>query len=229
MRVEDQWPFEDPTKLQLFSMSTPNGVKVSAALEELGLPYEPHLIHIGKGDQHHEAYLTLSPNGKIPAIVDPDGPGGERLELMESGAILLHLAEKTGKLMPTDAKGRLETLQWVFFQVGHVGPMFGQFGHFYKFAKDEVKDPYPLERYTQETARLMKVMERRLADGRTFLMGDGITIADFAIVPWIEGLVGFYEGGAAVGYGDLEHVPAYHRRVVERPSYQRGMKVNAPG
>jgi len=228
MRIEDKWPFEDPSKLQLFSMNTPNGVKVSTALEELELDYEPHLIHILEGDQHTEAFRTISPNGKIPAIVDPDGPGGQRLELMESGAILLHLAEKTGKLLPRDPIARLKTLQWVFFQVGHVGPMLGQFGHFHKFARDKTSDDYALERYQNETKRLLGVIDTQLSDGRDFVMGE-LTIADLAIFPWLQGVVGFYEAGPMVGWDELEHVPPYLDRCLALPSYQRGKDVCAPG
>ena len=228
MRIEDKWPFDDPRKLQLFSTNTPNGLKVSCALEELELPYEPHLINIMKDDQHTDAFRTISPNGKIPAIVDPEGPGGERLELMESGAILLHLAEKTGKLLPSHPVKRLKTLQWVFFQVGHIGPMLGQFGHFHKFARGKTADTYALARYQNETKRLPGVLETHLADGRDYLMGD-LTIADFAIFPWLQGLVGFYEAGDMVGWGELEHVPTFLKRCMARPSYERGKDVCAPG
>ena len=228
MKIEERWPFEDANKLQLFSMNTPNGIKVSCALEELEVPYEPHVINIIKGDQHEEAFRSISPNGKIPAIVDPDGPGGRRLELMESGAILLHLAEKTGKLLPIDPIARLETLQWVFFQVGHIGPMLGQFGHFHMFARDTCDHPYPLERYQNETKRLLGVLDAHLSDGREYVMGD-LTIADFAIFPWLQGLVGFYKAGPMVGWDDLEHVPAFLERCMARPSWEKGKDVCSPG
>lgn len=229
MRIEDQWPFDHPDRLQLFSMNTPNGVKISWALEELEVPYEPHLIHIGRGDQHTEAFKTISPNGKIPAIVDPQGPGGERLALSESGAILIHLADKTGRLLSTRPAERLETLQWVFFQVGHVGPMFGQFGHFHMFARESCPHPYPLERYQKETQRLLGVIEERLADGRPFLMGDDLTIADLALVPWVACLTGFYQAGEQLGYDAYERVAAYVARATSRPAYERGRVVCAPG
>jgi GST-like protein len=229
MRIEDRWPSKDPSKLQLYSMNTPNGIKVSAALEELALPYEPHTIDILAGDQHTPEFLTVSPNGKIPAIVDPAGPGGQRLALMESGAILLHLAEKTGKLLPSNPVERLQTIQWVFFQVGHVGPMLGQFGHFFKFARETCPHPYPLERYQTETKRILGVIEKRLDDGRDFLMGDAITIADFAVFPWLQVLGGFYAASDALDLQSFERVSAYIARCTSRPSYQVGKDVCARG
>jgi GSH-dependent disulfide-bond oxidoreductase len=226
MLIEKKWPFQDRGRIQLFSMSTPNGVKVSIALEELGLPYEPHLVDITKGDQNTAEFKSISPNSKIPAIVDPDGPGGEPLALMESGAILIHLAEKTGKLVPSSPAKRLECFQWLFFQVGHVGPMLGQFGHFYKFAREACKDPYPLERYTTETKRLLGVLDRQL-EGREFLV-DEYSIADIATFPWINGLLEFYQAGDDVEFSRFTHLGAWLERCNGRPASARGKNVNTP-
>src|SRR4029079_1931370 len=164
-----------PDRLQLYSLPTPNGVKVSIMLEEIGLPYEPHLVDFGKNDQRTPEFLSLNPNGKIPAIIDPNGPGGAPLGLFESGAILLYLADKTGMLVPADAARRYETIQWVFFQMAFIGPMFGQVGFFHKFAGREIPDKRPLERYVNEAKRLLGVLEKRLA-GRQWIMGDEYSI-----------------------------------------------------
>jgi GST-like protein len=174
--ITRRWPAKYPDRLQLYSLPTPNGVKVSIALEELGLPYEPHLVDIGKNESWTPEFLSLNPNGKIPAIVDPDGPGGKPLGLFESGAILVYLAEKTGKLMSSDPALRYETLQWVFFQMASIGPMFGQLGFFHKFAGKEIADKRPLERYRDETKRLFGVLEGRLT-GRDWIMGEEYRIA----------------------------------------------------
>ena len=219
-----RWPPSHPDRIQLYSLATPNGQKIGVALEETGLPYEAHRIDIMKGDQFDEDYLRLNPNGKIPSLVDPDGPGGEPIALMESGAILLYLAEKSGKLLSSDPALRWEATQWLFFQMGSVGPMFGQFGHFYKFAKGKT-DEYGAERYAKETSRLLAVLEKRL-EGRTFLVGEALSIADIAIVPWINAL-DFYEGKERVGYGELKNVPAWVERVSSREAYQRGIEVTA--
>jgi len=225
MRIEDEWPFAHPDKLQLFSLNTPNGVKIGFALEELELDYEAHRIDIMTGDQHKPAFLTVSPNGKIPAIVDPNGPGGERLELAESGAILLWLAEKTGRLLPSDPIERLHTIQWTMTQVGHLGPMFGQFGHFHKFARETCDHPYPLDRYRKESKRLLGVLEAQLGDGRKHLMGDDLTIADVASVPWVEVLGSFYEAAEELELSRFERVNAWVKRVTSRPAYARGKDV----
>ena len=177
--ITARWPAQHPERLQLYSLPTPNGVKVSIMLEEIGLPYEVHLIDIGKNESWTPEYLSLNPNGKIPAMIDPDGPGGKPLALFESGAMLLYLAEKTGKFLPADPALRYETLQWVFFQMAAIGPMFGQLGFFHKFAGREYEDKRPFERYRAESQRLLGVLETRLA-GRDWLMGDAYTIADIA-------------------------------------------------
>jgi GST-like protein len=188
--IAKRWPAQYPDRLQLYSLPTPNGVKVSIALEEIGLPYEPHMIDIGKNETWTPEFLSLNPNGKIPAIIDPNGPGGKPIGLFESGAILLYLAEKTGELLPADAARRYEAIEWVFFQMAAVGPMFGQLGYFYKFAGKEIADKRPLERYQAETKRLLGVLETRL-DGLPWIMGDDYTIADISLLGWVRNLIGF--------------------------------------
>lgn len=216
-----RWPPIHPDHIQLYSTATPNGQKISIALEEMGLFYDAHLINILKNDQFDEDYLTLSPNSKIPSLSDPDGPNGEQILLMESGAILMYLAEKTGKLLPQDPASRLECIQWLFFQVGHVGSMFGQFGHFYKFAIDKTTDDYAKERYLHETKRLLGVLEKRLT-GRDYIMGTQYTIADIAICPWVECLDAFYDARDILEFHHYKHVMAWRSRVTSRPAYQRG-------
>ncbi len=220
--ITERWPARHPDCIQLYSLPTPNGVKVSAMLEETGLPYEAHLVSFGKDDQNTPEFLSLNPNNKIPAILDPDGPGGQPLPLFESGAILLYLAEKTGTLIPADPAGRIECIQWLMFQMGGVGPMFGQFGHFFKFAADKVSDPYPTDRYTAETQRLLRVLEDRL-DGRDTIMGDQYTIADIAIFPWVRVLGGFYDGAEKLALGDYPRVMAWVARCEARPASQKGL------
>ena len=222
--ITTRWPAEHPDRLQLYSLPTPNGVKVSIALEELGLPYEPHAIDIGKNETWTPEFLSLNPNGKIPAIIDPDGPGGAPIGLFESGAILLYLAEKTGRLIPADPAGRYHVIQWVMFQVGAIGPMFGQVGYFHKFAGREIADKRPLERYRDESRRLLGVMETRLG-GREWIMGDDFTIADISMLGWVRNLVGFYGAGELVGFGELKHVPAWLERGLARPAVQRGLDI----
>jgi GST-like protein len=219
-----RWPAQHPDRIQLYSLPTPNGVKVSIALEELGLPYEPHLVNIMKNESWTPEFLALNPNGKIPAIIDPNGPGGKPLGLWESGAILLYLAEKTGKLLPADPGRRYETIQWVFFQMASVGPMFGQVGFFHKFAGKEIEDKRPLERYRDESKRLLGVLEARL-DGRQWIMDDDYTIADIAMVGWVRNLVGFYGAGELVEFDRLKHVPAWLERTVARPAVERGLNI----
>lgn len=223
MLVEQRWPFEDPEKIQLLSLATPNGVKVSVALEELGLAYEPHLVHIGQGDQFTPEYVSLSPNSKIPAIVDPQGASGEPLILIESGAILIYLAEKSGRLMPTERVARQECLQWLFFQVAHVGPMFGQLGHFFKYAKETCTHPYPVERYVKEVNRLLGVLEKQL-EGREYLMAD-YSIADIATFPWVGKTLEFYGAQQAVGYESFPNVVSWCDRCEARPAAIAGRKV----
>jgi len=221
--IESQFPIADRSKLQLFSLNTPNGIKVAVALEELQIPYEPHTVRIGKGDQFTDAYKSVSPNSKIPAIIDLNGPGGKPFALMESGAILIYLAEKAGRLLPTDPELRFKCLQWLFFQVGHIGPMFGQFGHFFKYAGDKCNHPYPLERYTNEAKRLLGVLDTQLRD-KEYLIGE-YTIADIATVPWVNGLSTGYGADSVLPLAPFPHVKAWVDRVVARPAYQIGKDV----
>lgn len=223
--VTARWPAKHPDRLQLYSLPTPNGVKVSIMLEETGLPYEPHLVDIGRNESWTEEFLSLNPNGKIPAILDPDGPGGKPLGLFESGAILLYLAEKTGKLIPSDAARRYETIQWVFFQMAFIGPMFGQVGYFHKFAGREIEDKRPLERYRDESKRLLGVLDRRL-EGRDWVMDD-YSIADVSMLGWVRNLIGFYGARELVDFDSLSNVPAWLERGLARPAVQRGLTIPA--
>lgn len=225
--ITRRWPAAHPDRLQLYSLNTPNGVKISIMLEEIGLPYEPHLVDITKNETWGPEFLSLNPNGKIPAIIDPDGPDGKPLALFESGAILVYLAEKTGKLIPTDAAGRYETLQWVMFQMAAIGPMFGQVGFFHKFAGKAYEDKRPLQRYVGEATRLLKVLDDRL-EGRDWIMGD-YSIADVATLGWVRNLVGFYEAGELVKFDELKNVPAWLERGLARPAVQRGLNIPAKG
>jgi len=222
--ITERWPARHPEQLQLYSLPTPNGVKVSIMLEEIGLPYEPHLIDFGKDDQNTPEFLSLNPNGKIPAIIDPNGPSSAPLALFESGAILLYLADKSGMLVPADAARRYETIQWVFFQMASIGPMFGQVGYFHKFAGREIADKRPLERYRDESKRLLRVLEARLAGGQ-WIMGDDYTIADISMLGWVRNLIGFYEARDLVDFDSLKHVPAWLERGLARPAVQRGLQI----
>ena len=222
--IAQKWPAQHPERLQLYSLPTPNGVKVSIMLEETGLPYEPHLVSFETNDQMSPAFLSLNPNNKIPAILDPNGPADKPLALFESGAILLYLAEKTGQFMPKDATGRYETIQWLMFQMGGVGPMFGQLGFFHKFAGKEYEDKRPRDRYVAESKRLLGVLNQRLAT-RTWMMGDAYTIADMAIFPWVRNLVGFYGAGELVGFEDFPHVARALAAFVARPAVVRGLGI----
>ncbi|MGN6776410.1 glutathione binding-like protein [Rhizobium sp.] len=223
--ITKRWPASNPDIIQLYSLPTPNGVKVSIALEELGLPYEPHLISFGTNDQKSPEFVSLNPNGRIPAIIDPKGPDGKPIGLFESGAILVYLAEKTGKLIPSDAARRYETLEWVFFQMAGVGPMFGQFGHFFKFAAEKVaNNSYPVERYRDEAKRLLSVLESRL-QGREWIMGDEYTIADITTFPWVRGVDVFYGGREVLEFESFPSVMAWLDRALARPASQRGLSI----
>ena len=224
--ITRKWPAQHPERLQLYSLPTPNGVKVSILLEELGLPYEPHLVNFGTNDQFSPEFLSLNPNNKIPAIIDPDGPGGQPLALFETGAILVYLAEKTGQFMPTDAAGRYHTLQWLMWQMGGVGPMFGQLGFFHKFAGKDFEDKRPRDRYVAESKRLLGVLDKHLV-GRDWIMGADYTIADIAVFPWIRNLVGFYEAGELVGFDDFAEVKRVLAAFVARPAVVRGLAIPA--
>ena len=222
------WPAKHPDRLQLYSLPTPNGVKVSIMLEEIGLPYEPHLIDIMKNETWGPEYLSLNPNGKIPAIIDPDGPGGQPLGLFESGAILIYLAEKTGRLLPADPAARYQTIQWVMWQMGGLGPMFGQLGFFHRFAGKDYEDKRPRDRYVAESKRLLGVLEARL-EGRDWIMGDDYTIADISMLGWVRNLIGFYEAGEIVDYASLKNVPVWLERGLARPAVQRGLNIPSRG
>jgi GST-like protein len=222
--ITQKWPAQDPDRLQLYSLPTPNGVKVSILLEELGLPYEPHLVSFETQDQMSAAFLSLNPNNKIPAILDPHGPGGQSLALFESGAILVYLAEKTGRFIPQDAAGRYECLQWVMFQMGGIGPMFGQLGFFHKFAGKDYEDKRPRDRYATESKRLLGVLDKHLA-GRDWMMGADYSIADIAIFPWVRNLVGFYDARELVGFDDFAHVARVLAAFVARPAVARGLLI----
>jgi GST-like protein len=224
--VATRWPAAHPDRIQLYSVPTPNGVKVSIALEEMGLPYEPHFIDIGANETWTPDYLSLNPNGKIPAIIDPDGPGGAPLALFESGAILIYLAEKTGQFLPADPARRYETIQWLMFQMGGIGPMFGQLGFFHKFAGKDYEDKRPRDRYATESKRLLGVLETRLKD-RSWIMGEEYTIADIATLGWVRNLVGFYEARDLVGYDDFPAVDAWLQRGLARPAVQKGLTIPA--
>ena len=226
--ITQKWPATYPERLQLYSLPTPNGVKVSIMLEEIGLPYEAHLVSFDTQDQMSPEFLSLNPNNKIPAIIDPNGPGGQPLALFESGAILLYLAEKSGQFIPPDAGGRYELIQWLMFQMGGVGPMFGQLGFFHKFAGREFEDKRPRDRYAAESKRLLGVLNQRLAT-RIWVMGDGYTIADMAIFPWVRNLLGFYDAGALVGIEDFPHVTRALAAFVERPAVVRGLAIPQRG
>lgn len=224
--ITRKWPARHADRLQLYSLPTPNGVKVSIMLEETGLPYEPHLVRFDSNEQLSPEFLSLNPNNKIPAIIDPDGPNGKALALFESGAILVYLAGKTGQLMPRDDAGRYETLQWLMWQMGGVGPMFGQLGFFHKFAGKDYEDKRPRDRYVAETKRLLGVLNERL-QGRGWIMGKDYSIADIAVFPWVRNLVGFYGAGELVGFGDFPEVQRVLDAFVARPAVQRGLNIPA--
>jgi GSH-dependent disulfide-bond oxidoreductase len=222
--ITSKWPPQHPERLQLYSLPTPNGVKVSVMLEETALPYEPHLVDFATNDQLSSEFLSLNPYGKIPAIIDPQGPGGEPLPLFESGAILIYLADKSGRFLPSAPADRYETLQWLMFQVGGIGPMFGQVGFFHKFAGREFADKRPRDRYVGEAQRLLRVLNLRL-EGRSWLMGDAYTIADIAVFPWVRNLIGFYGAGELVGMADFPHVTRALDAFLARPAVARGLSI----
>jgi GST-like protein len=221
--VARRWPPVRPDTIQLYSFPTPNGVKVSIALEELGLPYDAHTVHIGRGDQTSPEFLALNPNNKIPAIIDPNGPGGVPVTLWESGAILVYLAEKAGALLPADPAGRWQVMQWLMFQMGGIGPMFGQLGFFHAMGGKEIEDKRPRDRYVAEATRLLGVLDAQLT-GRDWVAG-AYSIADIAIAPWVRTLRDFYKAGDLVGLEARTNVNAWLARFEERPAVQRGMVV----
>ncbi len=226
--VTRKWPAQHPDRIQLYSLPTPNGIKVAVMLEETGLPYEPHLVRFETNDQMSPEFLSLNPNNKIPAILDPNGPDGQPLGLFESGAILLYLAEKTGRFLLPGAAGRYETIQWLMFQMAGVGPMFGQVGFFHKFAGKDYEDKRPRDRYVGEARRLLGVIDRRL-EGRTWMMGDTYTIVDMAVFPWVRTLVGFYDAGELVGIKDFPRVIRTLEAFLARAAVIRGLDIPKRG
>ncbi len=224
--ITRRWPAQHPDRLQLYAAPTPNGVKASIMLEETGIPYEPHYVDIMANETWNDEFLSLNPNGKIPAILDPDGPGGKPFALWESGAILLYLAEKSGKLLPRDPAQRYEAIQWVMWQMGGLGPMFGQLGFFHKFAGRDYEDKRPRDRYARESHRLIRVLEQHLAD-REWLVGDDFSVADIASLGWVRNLIGFYDAGALVAYDELVNVPRWLERGLARPAVRRGLDIPA--
>jgi GST-like protein len=222
--ITQKWPAQNPEQLQLYSLPTPNGVKVSIMLEEIGLAYEPHLVNFSTNDQMSPEFLSLNPNNKIPAIIDPNGPNNEPIALFESGAILIYLAEKTGQLLSLNATDRYHTIQWLMFQMGGVGPMFGQVGFFNKFAGKDYEDKRPRDRYIEESRRLLKVMNQQL-EKNIWLMGDTYTIADIATFPWVRNLIGFYEAGDLVGIADFPHVMRSLNIFLARPAVIKGISI----
>jgi GST-like protein len=224
--ITKRWPAKRPDRIQLYSLTTPNGVKASIALEELGLPYEAHYVDFGKKDQRTPEYLSLNPYGKIPAMIDPNGPGGAPLALFESGAILLYLAEKAGRLLPADPALRYEAIQWLFFQMAGVGPLFGQVGYFLKFEGRVIEDKRPLERYVSESRKLLDVMDARL-EGRDWIMGDEYSIVDIAMIGPVRNLITYYGARDLVEFDALKNVPAWLERALGRPAVQRGLKIPA--
>ena len=226
--ITHKWPARHPDRIQLYSLPTPNGVKVSIMLEETELPYEAHLVSFDTNDQMTAEFLSLNPNNKIPAIIDPNGPGGQALPLFESGAILIYLADKTGQLLPRDGARRYETIQWLMFQMGGIGPIFGQVGFFHKFAGKEYEDKRPRNRYVSETRRLLGVLDRRL-QGQQWIMGDEYTIADIATWGWVRNLVEFYQAGDLVGYEEFGNVQRVVEAFVARPAVAAGLNVPARG
>jgi GST-like protein len=224
--ITKRWSPRHPDRLQLYSMPTPNGVKVAIALEEIGLPYEVHRVSFDTNDQLSPEFLSLNPNNKIPAIIDPNGPGGKPLPLFESGAILIYLADKTGKLLPQDAALRYQAIQWLMFQMGGIGPMFGQVGFFHKFAGKEIEDKRPRDRYVNESKRLLAVLDKQL-EKKTWMIGDQYSIADISIFPWVRNLVTFYEAGELVGFKNFPNVQRVLNAFLDRPAVAAGLNIPA--
>jgi GST-like protein len=225
--ISGKWPPQHPDRIQLYSLPTPNGVKVAIMLEETGLPYEPHRVSFDTNDQLSPEFMSLNPNNKIPAIIDPNGPGGKPLPLFESGAILLYLAEKSGRFLPVDPAARYHVIQWLMFQMGGIGPMFGQVGFFNKFAGKAYEDKRPRDRYVAESKRLLGVLNSQLAT-REWITGNEYTIADIATFPWVRNLVEFYEAAELVGIEDFPHVARALEAFKQRPAVAEGLQVPRP-
>ena len=223
--ITKKWPAKNPEIIQLYSLPTPNGIKVSAMLEETGLAYEPHLVSFSSDDQMSPEFLSLNPNNKIPAIIDPKGPDGQPLPLFESGAILIYLAEKTGQFISPDSAKRYQTIQWLMWQMGGIGPMFGQFGFFHKFAGKEIEDKRGFERYRDESRRLIGVLDGRL-EGREYIMDD-YSIADIAIWPWLRGMIGFYEAGDIMEMGKYPNASEWLERCAGREASKKAVNIPA--
>ena len=222
--ISAKWPAQHPERIQLYSLPTPNGVKVSILLEETGLAYEPHKVRFDQNDQLSPEFLSLNPNNKIPAIIDPNGPDGKPLELFESGAILIYLADKAGAFIPQDAAGRYQAIQWLMWQMGGIGPMFGQLGFFNKFAGKDYEDKRPRDRYVAESKRLLGVLDQRL-QGRQWILGDDYSIADIATFPWVRNLIGFYEAGDLVGINNFPNVTRVLENFLQRPAVIKGLTI----
>ncbi len=221
--ITKRWPPANPEIIQLYSRATPNGLKISIALEEMGLDYEPHLVDFSAQEQHSPEFLSLNPNNKIPAIIDPNGPNGAPLGLFESGAILIYLAEKSGKLLSADPAAQYTTIQWVMFQIGGIGPMFGQLDHFMRGAGKDIDDMRPRQRFIEEAERLLSVLDQHL-EGREYLV-DEFSIADIAVAPWLRIIKLSQEFMDVLDWNDLENVPAYLDRCLARPAVERGLNV----
>lgn len=224
--ITAKWPAQHPERIQLYSLPTPNGVKVSILLEETGLAYEPHKVRFDQNDQLSAEFLSLNPNNKIPAIIDPNGPDGKPLELFESGAILIYLADKAGAFIPQDAAGRYQAIQWLMWQMGGIGPMFGQLGFFNKFAGKDYEDKRPRDRYVAESKRLLGVLDQRL-QGREWILGEQYSIADIATFPWVRNLIGFYEAGDLVGINNFPNVTRVLENFLQRPAVIKGLTIPA--
>jgi glutathione S-transferase len=226
--IYQRWPATHPGRIQLYSMNTPNGIKVALALEEMRLAYEPHIVNLRAGDQRTPEFLSINPNGKIPALYDPRGPDDHPISFMESAAILLYLAGKTGEFMPLDAAGKSVCLQWLFFQAGHVVPAFGQFGHYYRLDPEKCNSPYPLQRFTQETRRLLSLLDDHL-DRHDYMLGESYSIVDMAICPWVECLSRVYKAEAILGLDEYDAVNDWLELCTGRPAYKIARGVCAVG
>ncbi len=225
-KITKKWPAEHPDRIQLYSLPTPNGVKVSAMLEETGLAYEPHLVNFSSDDQLTPEFISLNPNNKIPAMIDPNGPDGKPLGLWESGAILIYLANKSEKFFPKDPAARYQTLQWLMFQMGGLGPMIGQVGFFHKFAGSEFEDRRPFERYRDESKRLMKVLEGQLQNG-DYIIGDEYTIADIASWPWVRTISGFYDAAEDIEMHKYPAINAWLDKCQNRSASLKAINIPA--
>lgn len=220
--ITRKWPATRPDVIQLYSFPTPNGRKIAMALEEMGLDYEPHRVALSDENVRSPEFLSLNPNNKIPAIIDPNGPDGAPIGIFESGAILLYLADKSGKLIPSDMRGRMKVTQWLMWQMAGQGPMFGQLGFFFKFKGTEIEDPRPGQRYIDEGKRLLSVLDKAL-DGKQWI-ADDFSIADIAIAPWLVALE-YYGVNDRLGLDSFSNVNAYQERFLDRPAIQRGLNV----